>query len=285
LLPLFKRELVVAVLSSGSKGNCTYVGDGHAGVLIDCGPSTKRIFSLMESVGLGDAPVNGVLVTHEHSDHIGAARILSNKLKKQRGKTVPFYMTEGTRAGASEKCIPEDVRVVQAGHAFDVGPLHVDPFSVPHDVRDPVAYRVETEHSAAAVVTDLGRPTELVARKLLDLDVLVLEHNHDVNMLLEGPYPWALKQRIRSNHGHLSNEQAGALLEKGGGARLKHLVLAHLSEENNSPELAVRSARKALGDSRAKIQVARQLQALAPMRVAAPYPPNSIPTARAACTS
>jgi phosphoribosyl 1,2-cyclic phosphodiesterase len=270
LLSLFKRELVVAVLSSGSKGNCTYVGDGHAGVLIDCGPSAKRIFSLMESVGLGAAPINAVLVTHEHSDHIGAARILSNKLKKRGGKTTPFYMTEGTRDGAPEKCMPEAVRLVQAGQAFDVGPLRVDPFTVPHDVRDPVAYRVETEHGAAAVVTDLGRPTALVVRKIQDLDVLVLEHNHDVDMLLEGPYPWALKQRIRSNHGHLSNDQAGVLLEKGKGERLKHLVLAHLSDENNSPELAVRSARKALGDSRAKIQVARQLQALGPMRVPAP---------------
>ena len=120
---------------------------------------------------------------------------------------------------------------------------------------------------SAAVVTDLGRPTALVTRKIRDLDVLVLEHNHDVNMLLEGPYPWALKQRIRSNHGHLSNDQAARLLADGVGERLKHLVLAHLSDENNTPELAVRSARKALGDSRAKIQVARQLDALGPLRV------------------
>jgi len=267
LLPLFKRDLVVAALSSGSRGNCTYVGDGTTGVLIDCGPSTKRIFGLLESVGLGEAPINGVLITHEHSDHIGAARILFNRLKKRRNKAVPFYMTEGTRDGAREGCLPETVELIEAGAAFDVGSLWVDPFTVPHDVKDPVAYRVESDGQAAAVVTDLGRPTALVARKIRELDVLVLEHNYDVNMLLEGPYPWALKQRIRSNHGHLSNEQAAKLLMEGVGDRLKHLVLAHLSDENNTPELAVRSARKAIGRSKAKIQVARQLDAVGPVRI------------------
>ncbi|MEE2751733.1 MAG: MBL fold metallo-hydrolase [Myxococcota bacterium] len=269
MLPLFRRDLVVASLSSGSKGNCTYVGDKDAGVLIDCGPSTKRILSLMESVGLENAPINAVLITHEHSDHIGAARILSNKLAKLRGGPIPFFMTPGTLKGANPKSVPDTVEVVEAGEGFRVKHLDIDPFTVPHDVEDPVAYRVNVGDRAAAVVTDLGRPTSLVAQKMQDVDVLVLEYNHDEQMLLEGPYPWALKQRIRSNHGHLSNAQASELLSRGATDRLKHLVLAHLSDENNSPDLAVRSARKVLGDAPVKIRVARQLDSVGAIRVEA----------------
>ena len=269
MLPLFRSDLVVASLSSGSKGNCTYVGDKDAGVLIDCGPSTKRILSLMDSVGLGDAPIDAVLITHEHSDHIGAARILANKLAKTRGSPVPFFMTPGTLKGANPKSVPEGVELVQAGERFEVKHLAIDPFTVPHDVEDPVAYRVSVGDASAAVVTDLGRPTALVAQKIQDVDVLVLEYNHDEQMLLEGPYPWALKQRIRSNHGHLSNAQASALLKRGATDKLKHLVLAHLSDENNSPDLAVRSARRALCDAPVKIRVARQLDSAGAIRVEA----------------
>jgi len=267
MLPLFRRDLVVASLSSGSKGNCTYVGDKTSGVLIDCGPSTKKILSLMDSVGLGDAPIDAVLVTHEHSDHIGAARVLSKKLARRYGVGVPFYMTPGTLKGANPKSIPDGVELISAGESFQVKHLEIDPFTVPHDVEDPVAFRVSVGEASAAVVTDLGRPTALVAQKLQDVDVLVLEYNHDEQMLLEGPYPWALKQRIRSNHGHLSNAQASELLARGATDKLKHLVLAHLSDENNSPELAVRSARKVLGDAPVKIRVARQLDSVGAIRV------------------
>ncbi len=267
MLPLFRRDLVVASLSSGSKGNCTYVGDKDAGVLIDCGPSTKRILSLMDSVGLSDAPIDAVLITHEHSDHIGAARILAKKLSKARGRGIPFFMTPGTLKGASPTSVPEGIELLEAGEVFHVKHLEIDPFTVPHDVEDPVGYRVNLGDAAAAVVTDLGRPTALVAQKIQDVDVLVLEYNHDEQMLLEGPYPWALKQRIRSNHGHLSNAQASELLARGATDKLKHLVLAHLSDENNSPDLAVRSARKTLGDSAVKIRVARQLDSAGAIRV------------------
>lgn len=259
MLPLFRRDLTLAVLASGSSGNCTYVGDGRTGVLVDCGLSTRRIHQALEARGLQDAPIDAVLITHEHSDHIGSARVLSNKLKRRFGRTVPFYMTRGTHEGAREGCLPEAVAFCTAGETFQVGHLAIHPFPVPHDVLDPVAYRVQAGPLSVAVVTDLGRPTALVARQLRQCDAAVLEFNHDEELLLQGPYPWHLKQRIRSNHGHLSNGQACDLLRDSLSDRLRHLVLAHLSDENNRPALAAAAARRTLGDASVSLQVASKL--------------------------
>jgi len=271
-LGLFQREVTVAVLASGSSGNCTYIGDGHAGVLVDCGLSTRQILRRMDELGLADAPVDGVLVTHEHSDHIGGARVLAKRLRKLRGRSVPFFMTRGTLAGAPPQCVPDGVEPIIAGQSFRVRHFEVDPFTVPHDVEDPVAYRVRVGDTHAAVITDLGRPTALVARKMRQCDVLVLEYNHDSSMLMDGSYPWHLKQRIRSNHGHLSNEQSDQLLKAGLGQRLRHLVLAHLSEENNCRDRAADHARRVLstlGADHVSLQVARQDAPLPPLRVSA----------------
>jgi len=268
---LFSRDIQVAVLSSGSRGNCTYVGDGDTGVFIDCGLSTKRILMRMEEVGLGDAPIDAVLVTHEHSDHAGACRILCKRLEKLCGKAIPFHMTEGTRAALKESVVPEHYRPITAGVEFRVGEMTIDPFRVPHDVEDPVAFRVGIGQRWVGVVTDLGRPTALVSEKLRSLSIAVLEFNHDVEMLLDGPYSWPVKQRIRSSHGHLSNEQAGELLADSVGEDLEHLVLAHLSAENNQPDKALRRAAQALhaagADKRVKVHVARQDAALLPLTI------------------
>ena len=252
---LFSRTLQVAVLASGSRGNCTYIGDGHAGVLIDCGVSTKQILARMEAVGLKDAPIDGVLVTHEHSDHVGAARILSNKLKKKTGRCVPFYMTAGTSEGLFSKVIPEAIEIIQPGEHFQLRHLVVDPFSVPHDTLDPVGYRVRSGGVWAGVITDLGRSTALVERKLRSLTVAVVEFNHDLERLIGGTYPWPVKQRIRSSHGHLSNQQAADMLSSAlPSSSIQHLILAHLSERNNTPALAfakaagVLNAHGAIGD-------------------------------------
>jgi phosphoribosyl 1,2-cyclic phosphodiesterase len=267
------RDLQLAVLSSGSRGNCTYVGDGAAGVLIDCGPSTKRILLRLEEVGLGDAPIDAVLVTHEHSDHAGACRILCARLEKLRGRPVPFYMTQGTRSALKPAMVPAHFAQVTAGVPFQVEHLTVDPFRVPHDVEDPVAYRVGLGDRWVGVVTDLGRATSLVSEKLRSLSIAVLEFNHDLEMLLDGPYAWPVKQRIRSSHGHLSNDQAAELLSESVGPALEHLVLAHLSEENNQPERALRMAVQALhaagADKRVRVHLAMQDAALAPLTVRA----------------
>jgi phosphoribosyl 1,2-cyclic phosphodiesterase len=268
---LLSRDVTVAVLSSGSRGNCTYVGDGHAGVLIDCGLSTRQILRRMEDVGLGDAPIDAVLVTHEHSDHAGACRVLCNRLEKRQGKPVPFHMTAGTRAALKDKVVPAHVSPIVAGRAFRVGHLQVDPFRIPHDTADPVAFRVGVGECWVGVITDLGRSTTLVSDKLRSLSVAVLEFNHDLEMLLDGPYAWPIKQRIRSSHGHLSNDQAGELLADAVGETLQHLVLAHLSEENNAPDKALRRAAVALhaggASKRVKVHIAQQDVPLQPITV------------------
>jgi len=261
----------MCVLASGSAGNCTYIGDGHAGVLVDCGPSTKQILKRMEASGLGDAPIDAVLITHEHGDHVGAAGVLSRRLKKITGRHIPFFMTAGTRGNLKPQVTPERVELIEAGQTFKVGHLEVEAFRVPHDTPDPVAYRVCASGTWAGVITDLGRPTQLVAEKLRSMDMAVLEFNHDVDMLLDGPYPWPLKQRIRSSHGHLSNVQAATLLDEGLGAGLEHLVLAHLSEENNAPKRALAAAMGVLHEKqvlgKVQVQVGLQKDPLPPVAV------------------
>jgi phosphoribosyl 1,2-cyclic phosphodiesterase len=265
------RDACVAVLSSGSKGNCTYVSDGRTGVLIDCGPSTKQILKRMGDVGLGDAPIDAVLVTHEHSDHAGSARILCKRLEKNTGKRVPFHMTPGTARALKPAMTPAYLEPITAGCSFRVGDLVVDPFRIPHDTQDPVAFRVGVGQRWVGVITDLGRPTTLVSQKLASLSVAVLEFNHDIEMLLDGPYAWPVKQRIRSSHGHLSNEQAATLLRESVGSDLEHLVLAHLSDENNAPDRALQQAAMALhgvgASKRVAVQLAQQNQALTPIGV------------------
>lgn len=265
---LFSRNLQLVALASGSSGNCTYVGDGLAGLLIDCGISTTQILRRLEAVGLGDAPIDAVLITHEHTDHVAAAAGLSRRLRKRTGRAVPFYMTAGTRAGLHSKVVPEAVEEIRPAERFAVRHLRVEPFVVPHDTRDPVAYRVASGGTWAGVITDLGQPTALVAEKLRSLSMAVLEFNHDVEMLLDGSYPWPLKQRIRSSHGHLSNDQACELLGQGLGEGLSHLVLGHLSAENNRPDKALLQATRtlsAVGHDLVRIQVARQEAPLPPI--------------------
>ncbi len=266
-----KSEPIVAVLASGSGGNCTYVGDGRAGLLVDCGVSTRQIVARMKQVGLEDAPVDGVLITHEHGDHIGAAKVLCDTLSRRQGRPVPFYMTAGTRGRLRPRTTPDAAVSIEAGQPFAVRHLSVDPFSIPHDSAAPVAYRIGVDGIWVGVITDLGEPTPLVTDKLRTLTVALLEFNHDIELLEGGPYPLPLKERIRSAHGHLSNDQAAAILDRGLGPSLRHLVLAHLSERNNRPRLALARATEVLAEHRAtravQLHVAAQATPLAPIPV------------------
>jgi phosphoribosyl 1,2-cyclic phosphodiesterase len=252
---LFHQNVVVAVLGSGSRGNCTYVGDGRTGVLVDCGLSTRQVLARMEQLGLAGMPIDAVCVTHEHADHVAAAAILDRRLSKDLERPLPFYMTAGTRRRVHPNCLPRRIEIVRGGLHLRIGRLTIEPVSVPHDTPEPVSFTVQVGPTRVGVITDLGRVTRLVEHQLSSLDVAVVEFNHDPVMLIEGSYPWQLKQRIRGGHGHLSNEQAAELVVKGASDRLKHVVLAHLSEENNSPDKALRAAHMAVHRSGKRFSV------------------------------
>lgn len=267
---LFHHDLVVAVLGSGSRGNATYIGDGRHGLLVDCGLSTRQVRKRLAAIGLDGAPIDAVLITHEHADHVGAAAVLSRSVREETGRSIPFFMSPGTRRGLHPKTVPERVEYVRAGMGFRLGQWHVEPYTVPHDTADPIAYVVDLGPLRVGVVTDLGHATRLVHSKLASCDVAVVEFNHDEEMLLEGGYPWHLKQRIRGRHGHLSNVQAEDLLADAvSGGRLKDVVLAHLSDENNTPEKAWTAASRAVhraGRKDVRLRIGRQDTPLEPTR-------------------
>ncbi len=268
---LFHHDVVIANLASGSRGNCTYVGTPDRGVLVDCGLSTKQVLQRLDDVGLGSASIDGVLITHEHTDHVASARILSDRLLKRQGRVVPFHMTRGTAAGLNPRCRPKEITSIVAGTAWRLGPFEIEPFRVPHDVADPVSYLIQIHGVRVGVVTDLGCSTRLVQRQLGRCDVAVLEFNHDEQMLMEGAYPWALKQRVRGAHGHLSNAESETIVASSVTDRLKHLILAHLSEDNNRPELALEAAQRGLhraGVRGVEISVAHQKRPTGPIALA-----------------
>lgn len=253
--------LAYASLASGSKGNCHALSDGERILLVDAGVSFLQIRTRLDQVGWASGAVGAVALTHEHSDHIAAIPVL---LKRTDWA---FLATEETRRAVEHLLGVEVSRSrwvpLRPGHALDWAGWRILPFSIPHDAADPVAFRVEAGGGAAAVVTDLGHPTALVADHCRDLDLLALEANHDVQMLREGPYPPQLKARILSRVGHLSNAAMAELLEAVRSPRLRAVVLAHLSEQNNLPELARFAGTEALRGSGIRLEVARQREPLA----------------------
>lgn len=274
---LTSQGLHVAVLASGSRGNCTWVGDEHHGVLIDCGISWRQIRHRLDALGLADAPVDAVLITHEHTDHVAAAGVIDRSLRRQ-GRAVPFLMTEGTSLRLSDKVRPAEVQVVQAGVPLSwASGWTLEPWRIPHDTADPVAWAIERDGARAAVVTDLGHAPRMVRHLLAGVDLAVLEFNHDEQMLMDGPYPWALKQRVRGRHGHLSNAvAASALADAVAGGRLKEVLLGHLSQENNTPDHAQAAADEAVRRSGAgvRLHVASQDEPSGPHPVTPPGAPS-----------
>ncbi|HJW08996.1 MAG TPA: MBL fold metallo-hydrolase [Holophagaceae bacterium] len=252
-----------AALASGSAGNCHAFGDGERTLLIDAGLSLKQVRERLLDLGMDPGTVKAVAITHEHSDHIGAVGVMV------RNTDWAFLATAETRRAveAAQGVIPSHRWIeVRAGHALDWAGWRLLPFALPHDAADPVAWRVEAPVEgrtlAMAVVTDLGHPTALVADHCADLDLLVLEANHDIDMLREGDYPAQLKARILSRVGHLSNAAMAELLAQVCGPRLKQVVLAHLSESNNLPELARLAAEEVLRGRETALHLAHQRRPL-----------------------
>lgn len=260
-----------AVLGSGSRGNATLVeGDGSS-ILIDAGFSCAAIGRRLEAVGHpGPAALEGILITHEHSDHVRGLSVLLRRCD------APVYCNRET-FGALREADPSldrsRFRLFVTGRQFEIGTFGLLPFSLPHDAMDPVGFRVENGAGRLAVVTDLGRPTHLVNEHLRGCQAVVVEFNHEPALLQASRRPWALKQRILSPHGHLSNADAGVLLAGIASADLAHVVLAHLSAECNRPDTALEYAQKAVaasGDAGPQILVAAQDTPTPPLRVAAP---------------
>lgn len=259
--PFYPVWMRYASLASGSKGNCHAFSDGERTLFIDAGISFLQIRTRLEALEWDLGLVKAVAFTHEHSDHIAAIPVLLRR-------TNWIFMATAETLSAIERIhnleIPPSRWIpLRAGHALDWDGWRLLPFSTPHDAVDSVAYRIEGAGFTAAVVTDLGQPTALVVDHCQDLDLLVLESNHDVQMLREGSYPPPLKARILSRVGHLSNEASADLLRRCHSSRLRTVVLAHLSEQNNDPDLARFSAEEVLRGSGTELHVARQKDPLA----------------------
>ena len=223
--------------ASGSSGNCIYVGSDNTHILIDTGIAYKRIEAGLNDIGLKGQDLQGIFVTHEHSDHVCGLGVLARKLG------IPMYGSQGT-IEALKQCkslgkVDESLyRIIKPDEDFILGDLTIKPFSNTHDAAQPLGYRVEQGHRSVAVCTDLGNYSQYTVSKLQGLDAILLESNHDIHMLQVGGYPYPLKQRILGDRGHLSNESAGKLLCHLLHDNLKAVFLGHLSKENNYEELA-----------------------------------------------
>jgi phosphoribosyl 1,2-cyclic phosphodiesterase len=232
----------VCILGSGSKGNAVYVEAGATRLLFDAGFSARELQRRLLAAGLDPGGIQAVVISHEHSDHVTGLRVL--------GKRLPVYATPGTLDALRDRFELRATETIGVGDWVDIGDLRFLPLPVSHDAADPVCFLIEDGSSRAALVTDLGVVTRALLHRLTDLSLAVIEANHDPDMLLNGPYSWDLKQRIKSRHGHLSNPESAALAAAIAHNGLRHLYLAHLSEINNTPELARREVADRCGGAR-----------------------------------
>jgi phosphoribosyl 1,2-cyclic phosphodiesterase len=242
-----------SILGSGSRGNAVFVESKKTGVLIDAGFSGKQLGTRLSAIGKDIASVNGVLLTHEHNDHITGAGVVSRRLK------IPVFANAGTFEGAASKIGKlHQKREFSTGEEITFQDLKIRSFRTLHDTNDPVGFVISDGQHSIGYCTDTGKVTHLMAARLLECSALILEFNHDLEMLKNGPYPLALQQRVRSSHGHLANKDAAAFLKELLSDRLQYVILAHLSETNNLPKIAHEAALKAAQSSRCKLMIARQ---------------------------
>jgi phosphoribosyl 1,2-cyclic phosphodiesterase len=242
-----------ASLGSGSQGNCLIVDTGDTKLLLDCGFSTRAMLEKLARLAVAAEEIAGVLVTHEHSDHIAGVFKFASRFG------IPVYLTHGTHVAAPRgKSQLPDCRLIDSHASFAIGSVEIFPFPVPHDAREPVQYVFSDGQHRLGVLTDSGSITPHIVDLLRVCDALVLECNHDADLLAASDYPYQLKRRIAGNFGHLDNRQAASLLQQVETQQLQHIVAAHLSAQNNRPELAVNALASALGCGKDWIGVACQ---------------------------
>lgn len=230
-----------ASLGSGSAGNALLVEAGASCLLLDCGFGLRETVTRLQRMGRSPADLSGILVTHEHGDHVAGVFRLA------RQYALPIWLTHGTWVACCQNDDGLDLRIIDSHRSFSFGEIEIQPFPVPHDAREPVQYVFAAGGCRLGVLTDVGEITPHVRAMLAACDGLVLESNHDAEMLARSTYPAFLKRRIAGRFGHLENAVAARLLTQIDCSRLRHLVVAHLSERNNLPELAVAAVASALG--------------------------------------
>jgi len=245
------NSFCVCPLASGSKGNSLYVSCHESSFLIDAGLSGIEIERRLNHIQIDPASLTAIIITHEHSDHVKGAGILSRRFN------LPVYITEKTYEACTSLGKIEDLCFFECGTPFEIDQIRVSPFSISHDATDPAGLTMEYHTHKIGIATDLGIVTRLVKEYLKNSNLLYLESNHDLDMLMNGSYPWHLKQRIKGRTGHLSNLDAGMLVSELKTDDLKHIILAHLSEENNCPQKAVHEVAKCLNGSDIALHVAR----------------------------
>lgn len=264
----------LTVLASGSKGNSTVVATSRTSILVDCGLSCKETMKRMVAAGEDPLSISAIVISHEHSDHVNGLWVLARKLD------VPVYMTGATYAEWQHWARDRETRIkpqlkkiefFQAGKAFQIGDVTVSPFTIPHDAVDPVGFTFRAEGLKIGIATDLGYMPRSVVDNIRGCDGLMIESNHDLEMLRGGPYPWVVKQRVMSRTGHLSNAALAQFFSSDYDGSAAFLVLAHLSEANNHPDLARSAAEQALADRqdllRNRLTLASQHTPLAPIRL------------------
>ena len=244
----------VCVLGSGSKGNCTYIESGSTRILIDAGFSGKEIERRLAAIGRSAEGLTAILVTHEHHDHIAGVGVLSRRYG------LPVFINNGTYQAAQRKLGKlTTLRSFTTGELVIVNELQVHPFSIVHDAADPVGFVIRKDMLCIGYCTDTGQITRLINHHLRSCSTLILEANHDPQMLRDGPYPMSLKQRIQSKNGHLANGEAVQFASCLAQGVLQNLVLAHISETNNHPDLVLSAAEKAfVGCKNLEVHLARQ---------------------------
>src|ERR1700723_4594179 len=241
--------LSVSMLASGSRGNSAVVASACTKILVDAGISCRETCKRLKTLGEDPHDLSAILITHEHSDHVYGLATLAKRLR------IPVFMTGAThqawaravRNASGEKPQLEKLERFESGHSFQVSDIAVRPFTIPHDAADPVGFTFRAEGIKVGIATDLGYMPPSVCDHLRGCDVLVVESNHDVEMLRSGPYPWSVKQRVMSRVGHLSNEALPEFFSNDYDGGADYVVLAHLSEQNNHPEIARAAAEQAPG--------------------------------------
>jgi phosphoribosyl 1,2-cyclic phosphodiesterase len=244
--------LSFCVLASGSKGNSIYISSATTHILVDAGLSAREIERRLRSKRLSPDQLDGIILSHEHADHIQGVGVLSRRFG------LPVYISRNLTAAVDSLGKLSDLHTFECGSTFEIQDLTIHPFSVSHDAEDPAGFTIAHNDKAIGIATDLGMATSMVKQHLKCCNALILEANHDPVLLAGGPYPWPLKQRIRSRTGHLSNAESRDLLKEIQHKRLQHVILAHLSETNNSPQKAYDAVSEALAHRQIQLAVARQ---------------------------